>query len=216
MLYELTKRLIDIVLSLVGLILIVPLLILVSLWIKLDSTGPVFYTPTRVGRFGKPFKMYKFRSMVMTTIGGRAAHAEEILKKDQDLLDEYKKNSYKLKNDPRVTRVGRFIRKYSVDELPQIINVLRGEMSIVGPRAYMPDELLEQQDAYPESKQYVATLLNTKPGLTGPWQVGGRSNINFDQRVRMDAGYALRRSLFYDIKIILKTVPAVIKADGAT
>lgn len=216
MFYEILKRIIDIFLALIGLALLTPLLLIVSLLIKLDSSGPILYKPTRVGRFGRPFRMYKYRSMVMTTVGGEEAHAEEILKKNPSLLKEYKQNSYKLKNDPRVTQVGRFIRKYSVDEVPQLFNVLKGEMSIVGPRAYMPDELLEQQDAYPESKQYVAELLNTKPGLTGPWQVSGRSNINFDQRVRMDASYALRRSLFYDIKIILKTIPAVIKAEGAT
>lgn len=216
MIYEFIKRLIDIILATIGLIVLSPMLVVVSVLIKLDSHGPIFYTPTRVGRFGRPFKMYKYRSMVMTNIGGSEAHAEEILKKNPSLLKEYKKNSYKLKNDPRITQIGKFIRKYSIDEVPQLLNVVRGEMSIVGPRAYMPDELLEQQDAYPESKQYVATLLNTKPGLTGPWQVSGRSNINFDQRVRMDASYALRRSLLYDIKIILKTVPAVIKADGAT
>jgi lipopolysaccharide/colanic/teichoic acid biosynthesis glycosyltransferase len=215
-LYDLLKRTIDIILSLTGLIVLFPVLIIAALLIHLDSGGPIFYTPTRVGRYGRPFKMYKYRSMVMTIIKGEAAHAEEILKKNPVLLKEYKQNSYKLKNDPRVTRIGRFIRKYSIDELPQMLNVLRGEMSVVGPRAYMPDELLEQQDAYPESKQFVATLLNTKPCLTGPWQVSGRSNINFDQRVRMDAEYALRRSFFYDIKIILKTIPAVIKADGAT
>lgn len=214
--YEITKRLIDIIIALTGLIILLPFLLIVAFLIKLDSAGPVLYTPTRVGRFGKPFRMYKFRSMVMTKIGNNSAHAEEILKKDPTMLKEYKKNSYKLKNDPRVTKVGRFIRKYSIDELPQLINVLTGEMSTVGPRAYMPDELLEQQDAYPESKQFVAELLNSKPGVTGPWQVSGRSNINFDQRVRMDASYALRRSLVYDIKIIFRTIPAVIKADGAT
>lgn len=216
MMYELLKRLIDICLSLIGLIFLSPIFLISSILIKSDSEGPVFYTPTRVGRMGRPFRMYKFRSMVMTDIDGMSAHAEEILKKDATLLKEYKKNSYKLKNDPRVTRVGRFIRKYSIDELPQLLNVLKGEMSVVGPRAYMPDELLEQQEAYPESKQYVATLLNTKPGLTGPWQVSGRSNINFDQRVRMDASYAIKRNLLYDIKIIFRTIPAVIKADGAT
>lgn len=216
MVYDFIKRTIDILLATIGLIILTPLLVVVSLLIKMDSSGPVMYKPTRVGRFGKPFKMYKYRSMVMTKVGGEEAHAEEILKKNPTLLREYKQNSYKLKNDPRVTQVGKFIRKYSIDEVPQLFNVLRGEMSIVGPRAYMPDELLEQQDAYPESKQYVATLLNTKPGLTGPWQVSGRSNINFDQRVRMDASYALRRSLLYDIKIILRTIPAVIKAEGAT
>lgn len=214
--YDFVKRIIDICLSLLGLIVLTPVLLIVAILIRIDSGGPIFYTPTRVGKLGKPFKMYKFRSMVMTKVGGEVAHAEEILKKNPTLLKEYKQNSYKLKNDPRVTRIGRFIRKYSLDEFPQLLNILKGEMSIVGPRAYMPDELLEQQDAYPESKQFVATLLNTKPGLTGPWQVSGRSNINFDQRVTMDAAYALRRSLIYDIKIFLKTFPAVIKADGAT
>lgn len=214
--YDFVKRVIDITSASLGIIILLPLFLLVALLILIDSHGPIFYTPTRVGKFGRPFKMFKFRSMIMAQKGNGEAHAEEILRTNPELLREYKKNSYKLKNDPRVTSVGRFIRKYSIDELPQLLNVLRGDMAIVGPRAYMPDELLEQQEAYPETKAYVATLLNTKPGLTGPWQVSGRSNINFDQRVRMDASYAVRRSLFYDIRIILKTFPAVIKAEGAT
>ncbi len=131
------------------------------------------------------------------------------------LLEKYKKNSYKIINDPRVTRVGKFIRRFSIDEFPQFFNTLKGDMSIVGPRAYYPYELAEQQEKYPASKKFVKIILSGKPGLTGLWQVTGRSEINFDKRVEMDAKYVKRRSLFYDFWIMLKTVPAVLSGKGA-
>lgn len=197
--------------SLVGSILLLPIFLLVALAIKLDSQGPIFAeTPMRVGRDGELFKMYKFRSMI--------ANAHGLLTTDprfKKLYDEYKKSSYKLTKDPRITRVGKFIRKYSLDELPQLINVLRGEMSLVGPRAYYPDELEEQQKNYPETKEYVNIILSGKPGITGIWQVSGRSGINFDERVKMDASYVQKRSIIYDFWLILKTIPAVISGKGA-
>lgn len=194
--------------SLFGIILLSPLLLVVAIAIKLDSKGPVLAdTPERSGRNGKLFKIYKFRSMVQ--------NAHQILEKNPKLLEEYKKNSYKIFNDPRVTRVGRFIRKYSIDELPQFFNILMGEMSLVGPRAYYPYELEEQQKNYPKSKQFVKVILSGKPGLTGVWQVTGRSEINFDKRVQMDADYVLRKSVVYDFWIMLKTIPAVISGRGA-
>lgn len=208
MLYVFLKRLTDIIGSLSGLIILSPVLVLVSLAIKLDSKGPVMAdTPMRAGKDGKLFKIYKFRSMV--------ENAHEILEKNSKLLEEYKRNGYKIFNDPRVTPVGKFIRKYSIDEFPQFLNILIGEMSLVGPRAYYPYELEEQQKNYPESKKYVKVILSGKPGLTGVWQVTGRSEINFDKRVKMDADYVKRKSILYDFWIILKTVPAVISGRGA-
>ncbi|KKQ67170.1 MAG: Undecaprenyl-phosphate galactose phosphotransferase [Candidatus Daviesbacteria bacterium GW2011_GWA2_38_24] len=210
MLYDFTKRVLDIIGSIIGLILLSPLFLLIALAIKLSSPGPIFADiPLRVGKGGKLFKMYKFRSMV---IG-----AHEMLQKDPELLKLYKQNSYKLdiNIDPRVTKVGRFIRKTSIDELPQLINILKGEMGLVGPRAYYPFELDEQQQKYPNTKEFVKVILSAKPGLTGIWQVSGRSNINFDKRVEMDADYVNKRSILYDIYLILKTVPAVLLARGA-
>ena len=151
----------------------------------------------------------------MYKINGQNAHADEILKKSNKLLSEYKKNSYKLVGDPRITSAGRFLRKYSVDEFPQFLNVLKGEMSLVGPRAYLLNELLEQQEVYPDTKPLVKILFLAKPGLTGPWQVSGRSNINFDKRIRLDVAYVKRRSIVYDIWLILRTFPALVSARGA-
>lgn len=208
MFYDFTKRAMDILGSLFGIIVFSPILIAVAIAIKLDSRGPVMAdTPMRVGKNGKLFKMYKFRSMV---IG-----AQDLLQKNPELLKEYKKNSYKLHNDPRVTKVGKFIRKFSIDEFPQFFNIIRGEMSLVGPRAYYPFELEEQQKKYPKSRDFVKVILSSKPGLTGVWQVSGRSEINFDKRVEMDAQYVQRRSVLYDIYLITKTVPAVLFGRGA-
>lgn len=210
-LYETLKRFSDILFSLVLLIIFSPVIFLVALAIKLDSSGPVLAdTPERVGKNGKLFKMYKFRSMVQ--------NAHDILRENPDfakLLDEYKKGSYKLKNDPRITTVGRFIRKYSLDEVPQFLNILFGEMSLVGPRAYYPDELREQQKKYPHTQDAVKVVLSVKPGLTGYWQVSGRSEINFDKRIAMDAHYVKQRSLLYDLWIVVKTPWAMLSAKGA-
>ncbi len=204
--YEPTKRAIDIVFSILLIVIFSPIIIIVAVVIKLESLGPVFAdTPQRVGRRGKTFKMYKFRSMVQ--------NAHNLLHQDPQyakLFDDYKKGSYKLKDDPRITGVGRFIRKHSLDELPQFFNVLGGEMSVVGPRAYYPDELQEQQKKYPNTKNAVKIVLSVKPGITGFWQVSGRSEINFDKRIEMDAAYAKRRSIIYDLLIILKTPWAMI------
>lgn len=208
LLYAFPKRIIDIIAALIGLIICSPLFIVLAIAIKLDSKGPVIFSHERVGKGGKNFKIYKFRSMV--------ENAEEILKVSPQLLQVYESNSYKIKHDPRSTRVGRLIRRFSLDEFPQFWNILTGDMSLVGPRAYRPIELIKQQEVYPETKQYVNDLLTTKPGATGPWQVGGRSKINFDQRVKMDAEYAKKRSLVYDLGIIVRTPSAVIIGDGAS
>jgi lipopolysaccharide/colanic/teichoic acid biosynthesis glycosyltransferase len=209
--YEFAKRLIDIVASVVLLIIFFPIIIIVAIAIKLDSNGPIFAdTPERVGKNGKPFKMYKFRSMIQ--------NAHEILRENPEfakLYESYRLGSYKLKNDPRITNVGRFIRKYSLDEVPQFLNILRGDMSLVGPRAYYPDELREQQKKYPETKEAVKVVLSVKPGLTGYWQVSGRSEINFDKRIQMDADYVRNRSIFYDLGIIAKSPYAMLSGKGA-
>lgn len=208
MIYDFAKRLVDLVGSIIGIIILSPLLLLVAIAIKMDSKGPVLAdTPMRAGKNGKLFKIYKFRSMVQ--------NAQQLLDNNPKLLAEYKKNSYKIFNDPRVTRVGKFIRRFSIDEFPQFFNILNGEMSLVGPRAYYPYELEEQQKNYPESRKFVKIILSGRPGVTGLWQVSGRSQINFDKRVKMDAKYVKRRSLLYDFWIMLKTIPAVISGRGA-
>ncbi len=208
MIYDFAKRLTDIIGSLVGLIFLSPVLFLVAIAIKLDSPGPFLaYTPMRAGQNGKLFRIYKFRSMVQ--------NAQEILEKNPKLLEEYKRNSYKIFNDPRVTSVGKIIRRFSVDEFPQFLNILKGDMSLVGPRAYYPYELEEQQEKYPESRKFVKIILSGKPGATGVWQVTGRSEINFDKRVGMDAWYVKKRSILYDFWIMLKTIPAILSGRGA-
>lgn len=209
--YEMTKRLMDIVFSIILLIVFLPIVIIVAILIKLDSKGSILAdTPERVGKNGRTFKMYKFRSMIQ--------NAHEILRENPKfikLFAAYKKGSYKLKDDPRVTRVGRFIRRHSLDEIPQLLNVFMGEMSLVGPRAYYPDELREQQKKYPETRNSVKVVLSVKPGITGYWQVSGRSEINFDKRIEMDADYVKRRSVIYDLYILIKTPIAMISGKGA-
>ena len=209
--YELVKRCIDVISALVLLLFFSPIVLIVAIAIRFDSPGPILAdTPERVGKSGKLFKMYKFRSMVQ--------NAHEILRENPKfakLLEEYKKGSYKLPNDPRVTHVGKFIRKYSLDEVPQFINILKGDMSLVGPRAYYPDELRDQQKKYPHTQDSVKMVLSIKPGLTGSWQVNGRSEVNFDKRIEMDASYVRERSLWYDLAIIAKTPWAMISAKGA-
>lgn len=208
MFYHFLKRLVDILVSTVSLLILSPFLVLIAVAIKLDSSGPMLAdTPMRAGKNGKLFRIYKFRSMVQ--------NAHEILENNPKLLEKYKKNSYKIFNDPRVTRIGKFIRRFSLDELPQFLNILKGEMSIVGPRAYYPYELGEQQEKYPESKKFVKIILSGRPGLTGLWQVTGRSQINFDKRVEMDAEYVQKESILYDFWIMLKTIPAVLSGKGA-
>lgn len=213
MLYEVTKRFLDIVLSLTIGIVFSPIGLAVALAIKLTSPGPVFAdTPKRVGKNGKSFKLYKFRSMV--------AGAHTLLTTDpryRKLYTRYKSASYKLKaeEDPRVTSFGRFIRKHSLDELPQLINVLKGEMSLVGPRPYYPDELVSQQKKYPGTGKYVRKALTVRPGITGQWQVSGRSEVNFDKRIAMDADYAREKNLLLDLKIIIKTPWTMLAGRGA-
>ncbi len=209
--YEVLKRTIDIAFSIILIAIFSPIILIVAIAIKIDSKGPILAdTPERVGKNGKPFKMYKFRSMI--------ENAHELLRENPkfaELYKDYKKGSYKLKDDPRITNVGHFIRKHSLDEVPQFFNILKGEMSLVGPRAYYPDELREQQIRYPETREDVKVVLSVRPGVTGFWQVSGRSEINFDKRIKMDAQYVKKRSVIYDLSIIFKTPGAMISGKGA-
>lgn len=188
--YELMKRFIDILGAAFGIILLLPLFIIVSLVIKIESAGPVFFVQRRCGKDGRIFKMYKFRSMV--------CNAEEKLK-DLMSLNEMSGPVFKIKNDPRITKVGNFIRRTSIDELPQLINVLKGDMSLVGPRPPIDREVLKYTE-------YERQRLIIKPGLTCYWQVSGRNNIDFDEWVNLDIKYIIERNLWIDIKLILKTV----------
>lgn len=201
------KRVMDIFGSLIGIIFGSPILLAIAILIKNGSEGPIIFKQRRLGLHGKEFEMYKFRTMVI--------NAENILQNDPELLELYKKSSYKIKDDPRVTKIGKFLRKSSLDELPQLFNILKGEMSIVGPRAYKKDEMISQSELHPELKHYSGYVINTKPGLTGVWQISGRSEIGFEKRILLDYQYAIRRNIFFDIQVILKTVPVVLKSKGA-
>ncbi|WP_369901752.1 sugar transferase [Bacillus manliponensis] len=199
--YLVAKRLMDIIGALCGLILLSPLFIIVSFLIKYeDRKGPVIFKQIRVGKDGKEFYMYKFRSMV--------TDAEERLK---DLLEhnEVSGAMFKMKEDPRVTKIGKFIRKTSIDELPQLINVLKGEMSLVGPRPPLSREVKEYTS-------YDKQRLLVTPGCTGLWQVTERNNVGFEEMVELDLEYISKRGLMYDLKIILKTIQVMIKSNGAS
>lgn len=205
------KRFIDIASALFLLILFFIPAIFISIAIKLSSKGPIFAdVPERIGEHGRKFRMYKFRSMI--------ENAHQLLTTDprfKALYNQYKKGSYKLYNDPRVTPIGKFIRKHSLDEIPQVLNVLLGDMSLIGPRAYYPDELNDQQEQYPHAQKLVDKVLSVKPGITGLWQVSGRSEINFDERIVIDAQYVDKLSLKNDIIIILKTPYVMLTGKGA-
>ncbi len=201
--YDFIKRVMDIVLSLFLAIIFLPIWLIVPFLIKLDSPGPIIYKHKRVGKNGKEFWMYKFRTMFND--------ADEILfKKDKKLLEEFKKGDWKLKNDPRITKLGRLLRNLTIDEFPQLYNVLRGEMSLVGPRAYVRQEIEEQSERYPETKNLIKEIYKIKPGITGPWQTSGRNDVPFVKRAKMDARYAKIYSFWEDLKIILKTPKAMI------
>ena len=207
---------IDTVGSLVLLIIFTPVILVTAVLIKISSSGPVLVEKTnshmrRLGKNGKIFRLYKFRSM--------RVNADVLERTDprfkKVFIEKRTKGYYKPKNDPRVTKLGRLIRKHSIDEIPQLLNVLKGEMSIVGPRPYLPEELTEQQRKFPGTKKYVREMLSAKPGITGYWQVTGRSEVKFDKRIEMDAFYARKKSILLDILILLKTPWAMIGGKGA-
>lgn len=189
LMYNFVKRFIDIFCSGLGIILLSPVFIIVGTIIKLDSKGPVIFSQKRVGKDGKEFKMYKFRSMVV--------NAEELKKKLMH-QNEMSGPMFKMKDDPRITKIGKFIRKTSIDELPQLINVLKGEMSLVGPRPSLPKEVAQFET-------WMMRRLDVKPGLTCYWQVSGRNNIDFDDWMKLDIKYVEDRSIKLDIKLIFKT-----------
>jgi len=193
------KRAFDFCGALIGLVLCAPLMVVIALLIKLDSPGPVFFLQERAGRYGKPFRMWKFRTMV--------ADAEQRLSQLVD-IEKLEQPAFKLKEDPRVTRVGRWLRRISLDELPQLINVLRGEMSLVGPRP-------EQVDLVKRYNASQARRLLVKPGITGSMQVSGRGDLPFEERLKLELAYIENYSLWEDIKILLKTIPAVLSSRGA-
>lgn len=197
--YYFIKRCIDILGALCGIIILSPLLIIVAILIKLDSKGPILFSQKRVGINGKTFEMYKFRSMV--------TNAEELLYKLKD-KNEMSGPMFKMKEDPRITKVGKFIRKTSIDELPQLFNVLKGEMSLVGPRPNLPREVMYFTD-------YQRLKLLAKPGLTCYWQVSGRSSIGFEKWMELDIKYIRERSTWVDIKLIFKTVGVLFGDENA-
>lgn len=198
--YQLTKRIIDIIGSCLGLVVLIPVFIAVAIALKLEEmNAPIIFTQTRIGKNGKKFKMYKFRSMCLD--------AEDML---QNLLqqNEIEGAMFKIKEDPRVTKVGKFIRKTSIDELPQFWNVFKGNMSLVGPRPPLERE-------FDEYTTYDKQRLFTKPGCTGIWQISGRNNVNFNDMVSMDISYINNQSVILDLKIIIKTIWIMLKPNGA-
>lgn len=197
--YFIFKRIIDFIGALVGLILISPVMIIVAIWIKLDSKGPVFFAQSRVGRDGKQFVMYKFRSM--------CTDAEELLGELKD-DNEMSGPMFKIKDDPRITKIGKFVRKTSIDELPQLFNIIKGDMSLVGPRPSLPKEVAQ-------FTTFQKQRLIAKPGLTCYWQVSGRSDVSFKEWMKMDVKYIIKRNTLLDIILIVKTVGVLFGDKGA-
>ena len=199
------KRIIDICGGLVGTIALIPLTIIiyVARIAMHENDGPIFYDQLRIGKNGKVFKMYKYRSMVI----GADEKLHKYLEENEEARKEYKLNK-KLKNDPRITKMGKILRRTSLDELPQLVNVLKGDMSLIGNRPYLPREKEDMG-------QYFDTIVKTKPGLTGYWQVNGRSNTTFEERLKLEEYYSNHASLKMDIKILFKTVYVVLFHKGA-
>lgn len=198
--YDFVKRGIDVLIGTIGLIICLPFFIIIAIAIKLDSKGPVFFKHKRIGKNGKDLYIYKFRTMIQD--------AEEAIKRfTPEQRKEYEEN-YKLEDDPRVTRVGKILRKTSIDELPQIINILKGEMAIIGPRPVVKDEL----EKYGKNKN---RFLSVPPGLTGYWAANGRSDVSYEERMNMELYYVDHRSLLLDLKIFIKTIGSVLTGRGA-
>lgn len=198
--YDFIKRFIDLIIGVVGLAICLPFFIIIAIAIKLDSKGPVFFKHKRIGKHGKDLYIYKFRTMIN--------NAEDAIK---DFTPEQKKEfeeNFKLENDPRVTRVGKILRKTSIDELPQIINILKGEMAIIGPRPIVKSEL----EKYGVNKN---KFLSVVPGLTGYWAANGRSDVSYEERMAMELYYVDHRSLIFDLKIFVKTIGSVLTGRGA-
>lgn len=198
--YRYIKRFMDVILATIALVVLSPIFLIIAIAIKIESKGPVFFKHARIGKNGKIIKLYKFRSMVI--------NAEELIKSfTPEQMKEYKEN-YKLTNDPRITKIGKFLRKTSLDELPQLLNIIKGDLSIIGPRPVVTDEL----------KKYgtnTEKFLSVTPGLTGYWAANGRSCTTYEQRMQMELYYIDNLSLKMDIKVFFKTIEAVIKREGA-
>lgn len=197
------KRGCDLFFALFLLPFIVPVLLILMAWVKLDSKGPAIFESERIGKDGVKFKCFKLRTMCL----GADKKLDDILENQAELKSEFNKFR-KLKNDPRVTRVGRFLRSFSLDELPQLFNVLKGDMSFVGPRPAIEDEIPQYGHLFKDYKSLV-------PGITGMWQVSGRNNISFDERVKLDALYGKNLNILLDLKIVAKTLPVALKRSGA-
>ena len=206
--YRIVKRIIDVIGALVGCLVLIPLIL--CIWIVnfiAKDNGPIFYAHKRIGKNGKEFKMYKFRTMCM--------NAHEMVKDEQAMkryfteeqIEEWKEN-YKIEDDPRITKVGKFLRKTSLDEVPQVFNILKGELSIIGPRPVIEEEL----EKYEENKE---KFLSVTPGLTGYWAANGRSDTNYEERMQMELYYIDNISLKLDLRIFLKTIVSVLKREGA-
>ncbi len=207
----LLKRTFDLILAFLALIIFFPLLLCIVLAIKIDSRGSIFYTQTRIGKRGKPFKFYKFRSMYANVDdASHKAYIKKLIRTDNPYIEEGKneKKIFKITDDERITRVGRFIRKYSLDEIGQLVNVLKGDLSLVGPRAPLPYE-------YEEYNDWHKRRLETLPGMSSLWVINGRSNLSFEEMVKLDIYYIENWSFWLDIKILIETIPAVLKGEAA-
>lgn len=204
-LYKFTKRIIDIIGSIIGILILIPTTLIIYLARKVlkEDKGPLFYEQLRYGKNGKVFRLYKFRSMCI----GADKKLKEYLENNDEAREEFEK-THKLQNDPRITKIGNFLRKSSLDELPQMINILKGDMSFVGPRPVVEKEVEE----YGTNKD---KFLSVRPGLTGYWQVNGRSNTTYEERMKMELYYVDNCSLWLDIKIFFKTFITVFKKEGA-
>jgi len=201
--YDFQKRVLDLLVAGGLFLLFLPIWFVVPILICFDSGFPLLFKHRRVGKNGQEFYLYKFRSMVKD--------ADDILHKhDPKLLDQFRKGDWKIKNDSRITKLGKVLRSLTIDEFPQLYNVVKGEMSMVGPRPYVRRELDEQTARYPETLVYIPDILSVKPGISGPWQTGGRNEVPFPVRAKMDAEYARKRSIFNDFKILLRTPKAMI------
>lgn len=205
MTYDQKKRILDLFVATGLIIAFSPFWIIIPVLIFFDSGWPVIFTHKRVGKGNVDFELFKFRSMVL--------NADEILhQKNHKLLKQFKNGDWKIaaKDDPRITPLGRFLRSFTIDEFPQLFNVLKGQMSMVGPRAYVRKELEEQGKKYPETKKYIPYIVSVKPGITGPWQTSGRNEIPFSKRAEMDSEYARNKSIKKDILILLRTPKAML------
>lgn len=198
--YRVVKRVIDVTIASIAMIVLSPIFAIIAIAVKLESEGPVFFKHTRIGKDGKIIKLYKFRSMVI--------NAEELIKSfTPEQMKEYKEN-YKLTNDPRITKIGKFLRKTSLDELPQLINIIKGDLAIIGPRPVIAEELKKYGDN-------IDKFLSVTPGLTGYWAANGRSNTTYEQRMQMELYYIDNMSLKMDIQVFFKTILSVVKKEGA-